>query len=406
MKTTLVSFLGKNTGDPKTGYRTATYRFADGHDHVTPFFGLALARDLNPDLMVILGTSGSMWDVLIEHLAEDEKDEAAEETRLELMEAVRNATVDAALLQRVQPLAERHMARPLILRLIPYGRDDQEQAGILQAIAAAVPPGRVHIDLTHGFRHLAALGLLSAFFLECLARLKVSGLYYGALDMTRDGVTPVLRLDGLLAIQRWIDALDRFDQSGDYGVFAPLLVADGIAEDKARCLEDAAFHERTFNLSGARRKLMTFLPLLDAGLPGSAALFQNQMKERLAWARESDLAVNQQRLAYLYLDRRDYARAAIFGWESLITRECGARGYDSQDYRSGREPATDALDAEVRARAKRLPPDWITAYWTLKSLRNGLAHGNPASVDQVRKIIASPTRLPDELRRAFDRLLN
>lgn len=64
MKTTLVSFLGKNTADPKTGYRTATFRFADGRESSTPFFGLALAKELNPDFMVILGTAGSMWDAV------------------------------------------------------------------------------------------------------------------------------------------------------------------------------------------------------------------------------------------------------------------------------------------------------------------------------------------------------
>jgi len=401
MTGTLISFLGRNTAMPGAGYKLARYRFPDGWEYETPFFGLALAETLRPERVVILGTAGSMWDVLIEHLADDRE---AEEARLELMEAARDAAVSESLLDRLRPLVVRRLECAADLRLIPYGQSDEEQTGILQAIAGAGLKGRVSIDLTHGFRHLAALGLLSAFFLERMARLDIAGLYYGALDMTRDGVTPVLRLDGLLAIQRWIDALDRFDQNGDYGVFAPLLIADGMPADKARCLEDAAFHERTFNLSGARRKLMTFLPLLHAGLPGTAALFQQQMRERLFWARNKDLAANQRHLAYLYLDRRDYARAAIFGWESLITRECGARGYVSTDFRAGREPAADALDAEVRA--KRLPQDWINAYWTLKSLRNGLAHGNPASVEQVRQISASPARLPEELRRAFDKLLN
>lgn len=401
MTGTLISFLGRNTAKPGAGYKLARYRFPDGWEYETPFFGLALAETLRPERVVILGTAGSMWDVLIEHLADDRE---AEEARLELMEAARDAAVSESLLDRLRPLVVRRLECAADLRLIPYGQNDEEQTGILQAIAEAGLKGRVSIDLTHGFRHLAALGLLSAFFLERMARLDIAGLYYGALDMTRDGVTPVLRLDGLLAIQRWIDALDRFDQNGDYGVFAPLLIADGMTADKARCLEDAAFHERTFNLSGARGKLMTFLPLLHAGLPGTAALFQQQMRDRLSWARNKDLAANQRHLAYLYLDRRDHARAAIFGWESLITRECGARGYDSRDFRAGREPAADALDAEVRAR--RLPQDWINAYWTLKNLRNGLAHGNPASVEQVRQIIASPARLPEELRHAFDRLLN
>jgi len=70
MKTALISFLGKNVADPKTGYRTATCRFAYGHESSTRFFAFTLAQKLNPDLMVILSTTSSMWDVLIEHLAD------------------------------------------------------------------------------------------------------------------------------------------------------------------------------------------------------------------------------------------------------------------------------------------------------------------------------------------------
>ena len=401
MGTTLVSFLGKNTGDPKTGYRNATYRFSDGRESTTPFFGLALAEALKPDRLVIFGTAGSMWDVLVGHLAEKDTDDDIWEL---LMDSAHAGSVDTELLERARPQVARRLGLPVDLRLIPYGRDGDEQTAILQSIAEAVPNGRVIIDLTHGFRHLAALGLLSAFFLERIARLDVAGLYYGALEMTsQEGITPVVRLDGLLAIQRWIAALDRFDQNGDYGIFAPLLIADGISEDKARCLEDAAFHERTFNLSGARKKLSTFLPVLDKGLSGTAALFQQHLRERLAWAREGSLFSNQKRLAFLFLKRCDYPRATIFGWEALLTGECDKRGFDGNDFKGGREPAADTLDAEVRE--KKYPQDWASAYWRLKNIRNALAHGNPASNEDVRQVIASPSRLPKELRRAFEKLL-
>lgn len=64
MTTTLVSFLGRARQDPTTGCRLATYRFPDGTEQTTPFFGLALRRVLAPDRLVLLGTRGSMWDLL------------------------------------------------------------------------------------------------------------------------------------------------------------------------------------------------------------------------------------------------------------------------------------------------------------------------------------------------------
>src|SRR6202035_5992569 len=66
--------------------------------------------------------------------------------------------------------------------------------------------GEVSFDLTHGFRHLGMVGMLSAVMLERIGRLTTRSLWYGALDMTdcATGITPVLPLDALNAIQRWI----------------------------------------------------------------------------------------------------------------------------------------------------------------------------------------------------------
>lgn len=59
MTSTLVSFLGRARQAPKTGYRPATYRFPDGSQQTTPFFGLALRCVLAPNRLVLLGTGGS-----------------------------------------------------------------------------------------------------------------------------------------------------------------------------------------------------------------------------------------------------------------------------------------------------------------------------------------------------------
>ena len=84
--------------------------------------------------------------------------------------------------------------------LIPFGENSEEQYAILDVVAEAVPKGAVSFDLTHGFRHLGMVGFLSAFMLERISSLNVRGLWYGALDMTRDGITPVLKLDGLVRV--------------------------------------------------------------------------------------------------------------------------------------------------------------------------------------------------------------
>ena len=83
MSHTLVTFLGRTRRDPRTGYQRASYQFPDENaPRETPFFGMALAGHLKPDAVVVLGTGGSQWSVLVEHLVQGDE---AETERLALL---------------------------------------------------------------------------------------------------------------------------------------------------------------------------------------------------------------------------------------------------------------------------------------------------------------------------------
>ena len=400
MSHTLVTILGKGREDRSTGYRTTIYGFPDGtKTEPTAFFGLALTRHLAPDAIVILGTKSSQWGVLVEHLATEGEEEDA---RLELMEAEAKAVVDQPLLDRMAPIMTHGAGRNVILKLISFGQDAQEQYDILNLIADIVPNGTVSVDVTHGFRHLGIIGFLSAFMLERVRNLTVRDLWYGALDMTRNGITPVLRLDGLLRVRRWLNALDRFDATGDYGVFAPLLKEDGVPASKADCLTEAAFHERTLNAQDAARKIGTFLPVLDEPLAGASRLFQPRLVERLRWAKQPDLAKQQQELAHQYLCRRDFVRAAMFAREAWVTKLCSDPHIPPTDYKN-RKNAAD--DFEAALRNGEYSNQVETDYRTITNIRNALAHGTPPSNPRYGGMLKDPDRLYRELEAALERLL-
>lgn len=301
MKHTLVTFLGRGRDTKETLYRKANYRFSDGTKKETEFFGLALAEHLQPDAIVILGTSGSQWGALVEHVATQEGDDY-EEARIELLEAEPKSAVDQDLLDRVTPLMKERTRCDVLPRLIPYGESLGEQYHILDTIAdpKVVPDGTVSFDLTHGFRHLAMVGFLSAFMLERVRSLEVKDLWYGALDMTTGGVTPVLKLDGLVRVRRWVAALERYDATGDLGMFEPLLVADGVPQDKAKCLTNASFYERILNVPAAENRVRTFLAYLSqrtVPLGGASGLFREELEKRLRWVKQGQPWQRQRELA-------------------------------------------------------------------------------------------------------------
>lgn len=384
---TLVTLLGG------ARYDVATYRFPGGEEDRTAFFGLALARHLNPDEIVILGTTGSLWSVLVENLAGKAGED--EDARLELMAAEERRNVDRPLLDRLAPLMVRAMNADVRPVLVSRAREESEQYTILETIdKAVVHDGELHFDLTHGFRHLGMVGFLSSFMLERVRRLDVRGLWYGAFDMIESGVVPVLRLDGLVRVRRWLDALNRFDATGDYGVFAPLLTEDGVPADKAKCLEDAAFYERTLNVPDAARKIGTFLPVLREPLPGASGLFQHRLEERLRWTLAPALSEQQRKLAHQYLSRSDFVRAAMFGREACASRLCEDRGEQTTGKHKERQEAVERFENEVEGQRK-------DGLQVLKALRNALAHGTQPTWPRIRTALGDPNKLRNELQRAM-----
>ena len=397
MTRTLVTILGRaQKREGKDGYQEATYRFPDGTEDRTAFFGLALARHLKPDEVVVLGTAGSLWSLVVEDLAGEGG--GNEEARIELMEAEESRNVAQPLLNHLAPLMGQAMNSVVRPTLIPTAENEDEQYAILRTVDTVVPNGDLDFDLTHGFRHLGMVGFLSSFMLERLRRLNVCGLWYGALDKkTPDGAAQqVLRLDGLTRVRRWIDALDRFDATGDYGVFAPLLRDDGVPADKTKSLEDAAFYERTLNVRDAARKIGTFLPVLDDGLAGASGLFQRRLAERLRWAQLQDLSQQQRKLAHQYLNRGDFVRAAMFGWEACVSRVCEERGVSTLAFSEERQEALDQFEREVEGTRR-------SGFHSLRALRNALAHGTRPTWLPIRAALREPDRLSSELEAAMQR---
>ena len=401
MTHTLISFLGR-VPKGENGYRPTAYTFDGEPDESTAFIGWSLRRRLNPDRMVILGTTGSMWDHLFE------KDiflgSEAEDERLALQVATENKTVTEELLEPLTPLLTQRLDCEVRLVLIPYCQNELEQLELLRLMAAEVnPDDRVSLDVTHGFRHLPMLAMLSALHLQEVKNAEIVGIWYGFYDHdTKEA--PVYNLGGLLRIADWLGALHTFDKDGDYGAFADLMEQDGVEAKKANYLRRAAFRERTSNAWEARADLRNLDAVLDSGLPGVSALFADQLKARIRWHKNQDLLACQKDLALEYLGRGDYIRTTIYAFEGFVTRliddEKQERFWDFQDRDRARREYQDGLRGEQSL---------LSDYRLLKGLRNALAHGTRPDdkriAHEIERFISHPTLWHGELRRLIKKLL-
>jgi len=372
----LIGFLGKHKQDGQ--YQQACYQFSDGQQETARFFSFALNKHIQPDRLVMLGTSGSMWDVLCEHLGTDNNDQWAS-----LSEAVENNNVSQQQLDSFAIPVSQALKVDCQLKRIPYGDKDTEQVEILKIMADTIQAGdTVSLDLTHGLRHLPMLGLLSAMYLQTARAATINHIYYGALERANENgdLTPVIELDGLLRIADWLHALDGFNKTGNLAPFSDLLQKDGMAAETAKCLEEAAFFENTLNIAKARTPLKKFTAETQNGLTDIGALFEDNLKERIAWHKEDYLYLRQRSNAFFYLQQGDYLRAATLGYEAYITR---ALQLDHS------VPKLDPQNYEHRQQIKDLALNKNDAYKLLNDLRNALAHGTRSDKAEAQSALSS-----------------
>lgn len=399
--TTLISFLGKSQLDSKNGYRTARYRFPDGAERETSYFGLALAEQLNVQRLILLGTASSMWDLLVESVIGDA---AQEELRIELIDAVRQQEVSERLLQRLTPALEQRLGRPVRPIVIPHATGFVEQQQLLERLSDELARGeRIALDVTHGFRHLAMLALTAARYLTHARGVQLQGLYYGALDMTADGSTPVVELSGLAHVQEWAEALASYEASGDFSRFGPLLARDGLSAEKAEGLRRGWELLAVNNVADAARALQPVYQVLGQPLAGTSELFREKLRRALRWVAAGGLAERQRVLALQALQRQDFLRAALLGLESFLSAEVEKEGKNPLDYNAKEEAeARYRLELEDGEHA-----DWRrSAFWLLKNVRNALAHGTRPAYAPHAQLLQNPVRLREKLEQTLNRLTN
>ena len=277
-------------------YRTATYALDGRPDTVeTPFVGEALLR-LHPDTfdrVHLLGTADSMWDTLALHLGD-------EALFYELSEAGRAGALDDDALAPLAALLGDRFGVPAHAGLLPLPTSEASTWAMLQRMASLphlADGDALSLDVTHGLRVQPLFLLLALRYLQAVRTgLRLGHVFYGALDLQRDGVAPVYDLRPHVALLDWIDAARAFDRSADAGPLAALL-ADG---DAGAVLADKATDlTRTLQANA--------LPLLRGGA--------NAFLSALRGVPEGGAPLDLVRPALERLPRRINAGAA---WEALL----------------------------------------------------------------------------------------
>lgn len=394
----LISFLGRS---PKHAgsYRTTVYQMPEGPSKPLAYFGYLLQQRFQPNCMVILGTSGSMWDGLLEEMLLDSEIKAP--LIESLLEAVDEQRVSQSMLDHVTAVINQHSRCQYKLLLIPFARNETEQLSMLNIVANAIAEeAEVVLDITHSFRHLPMMAYAAMQYLQAIKpKVLVTQICYGEYnDDTKKG--KFVDLSGLLHIQQWLNAATLAHHTGDLTDVAHLLNHSQIGPDLAK----ASFYMSVHRSDQARSPLKKVRTALqNETLDGAALLLKPVLLQQTNWVDESQIYQRQSAQATHAMLRKDYLRTCIYAFEAYLTRKVRESGVMPGQEGSFqiRKDVQKSLDDDKDFR-KTVEGE---TYILLRNLRNALAHGGAGSQADVQQLLNEQVKLEDKLQKMLKTLL-
>ncbi|NLY74343.1 MAG: TIGR02221 family CRISPR-associated protein [Firmicutes bacterium] len=255
MAKVLISALGtgKLTKDNISArkYEKTVYRFQDSqNEYETSFIAAALSEHFQVDKLYLVGTSKSMWEEVYDYFSSAGNQCWDQDYWLELGDKVASYKVgDAGIsedyLNKVNDAIDGYLT---YLRssasggshcfIIDYGLNEKElwsNFDVFMRIGENLGENdEIYLDITHAFRSIPLfiylmLDLIT--ILESRNNLKITGLFYGMLEATKElGYTPIVDLSPLYNITLWARGAYNFINFGNGYLLADLIKDDGISE--------------------------------------------------------------------------------------------------------------------------------------------------------------------------------
>jgi CRISPR-associated DxTHG motif protein len=339
----LIAFLG--TGE----YKCATYRWND-HTYETSFVQEAFVHWLKPEATCVLLT-------------------------------------EKARARHWNDLSQRLQGHTQIVEVdIPDGKSEAELWRIFEKISDAVCEGdQIAFDITHSFRSLPVLALLTIAYLKQIKQVKVRYILYGAFDAKDEQGTPVFDLTPFADLLEWLVAAKMFTATGDSSELGRLI--QEVQNDAYR--NRGAYGE---NLPRALKNFGMALEevsndLLLARVPNLPKSVSNLIeKQKRASAEVSDwtppLTLLLDKIADAYEPFQDDSlptQAALIRWyldhNHIVQAVTLAREWVVSDYARQKSLSRDDAEDELNQRANNQESDELVQLWSsIRNIRNDLAH--------------------------------
>lgn len=380
----------------QVSYKDAVYALNEDRGKIfkTSYIYDALMEFKDIDKIIFIGTTGSDWHALYEHLFYENSKitplkPRSEDYALELYELKESKEKDLdKCREKLQTLIDTMGGVCSDIIILHYGLSIEEMNENFDRLAKAKKyigkDDVLSFDITHSFRSLAFYELLAVNFfkLSMSEGDRLDFVSYGMFEgKGDDGITPIVNQEPMLKLLDWTKAADEFKRFGTTHLLDQLLkdgeiddsnISRAVIKDVKIALERLCTAVDTNNLSELRHMVANCKKVKEKGSTGNNVIdfIFDEIYDRFGKYLDQDennisLYVE---FAYWHIEKSRYIAAAITMIETMI-KLCSNKNSDS----------TDTVRAKLRSNAAIMRytgehEDFIKYYNELRLLRNKLCH--------------------------------
>jgi CRISPR-associated DxTHG motif protein len=269
---------------------------------------------------------------------------------------------------------------------IPDGKRESELWQIFTAISDAVHEGdEIAFDITHGFRSLPVLALLTIAYLKQIKQVKVRYILYGAFDAKDEQGTPVFDLTPFADLLEWLVAAKMFTATGDSSELGRLIqeVQNDAYRNRGAYGENLPRALKNFGMAleeVSNDLLLARVPNLPDSIRRLAQRQSEANTEVGQWTPPLTLLLDKIADAYEpFQDDSLPTQAKLIRWyldhNHIVQAMTLAREWVVSYYAQQKSLSRNDAENELNQRANNQENDELVQLWSsIRNIRNDLAH--------------------------------
>lgn len=374
--------VGRVTGENEKSvreYKKARYKI-ENKQYEDSFVASALYKHLKLDEIIFIGTVKSIWEEAYRFFYEEKtgKELDGEELKyyLELADKIKPLNSKSNLNELDLSPLEKILGERSRCVLIKYGLDEGELSEnferIIQLVYSLKKGDEIYIDISNSFRSLSMFLFLVLSFIKDLAaekEIKISGVYYGMLEVSRElGYAPIVDLKSFFEVTDWIKGGYSLQNYGDSLLIAKLLQQNH--SQLSRSLSDFSQAVNIGYLPYIRQQIPALKnSLARAEITGAFKYLKELITNFLNLFEPSNCKYEsefQLELAGWYFKHQRYATGYITMTEAILTYLCEINDKDP-NLEKNRKDVKSLIRTNASSTLAR-------NYYEINTIRNNIAH--------------------------------